>query len=348
MSSDAATPIWDTFLEGLVPDSFPASRVLVTGGSGFIGTCLVQALVAAGREVVSLDREAPRHPGHGPHWRQVDLLDGEALAREIKEFSPEIVFHLAARTDLDETVGAKGYAVNDVGVENLFGALRGLPSLQRLVVTSTQLVCRPGYLPTSDTDYAPHTEYGRSKVRTEQITRAWEDPPCPWTLVRPTSIWGPWFRQPYRDFFMAVARNRFVNARGVSPLRSFGFVGNVVHQYTRIVEAPAEAIDRKTFYLADHDVTELRQWANLVQQELGVRPVRDVPKPLLVAVARAGDVLAALGWRSVPLTTFRLGNMLGDNVVDMQPTQAIVNTTPFGLQKDVRRTTAWMRSEGLV
>jgi nucleoside-diphosphate-sugar epimerase len=298
--------------------------------------------------VVSLDREAPRHPDHGPLWRNVDLLDGDELARQIEEFNPEIVFHLAARTDLDESVGPKGYAANDVGVENLLGALRGLGSLQRVVVTSTQLVCRPGYTPASDTDYAPHTEYGRSKVRTEQITRAWNDPPCPWTLVRPTSIWGPWFRQPYRDFFMTVARNRFVNATGVSPLRSFGFVGNVVRQYVRIAEAPAEAIDRKTLYLADHDVTELRHWADLVQRELGVRPIRDVPKPLLATAARAGDLLAALGWRSVPLTTFRLRNMLGDNVVDMQPTRSVVGTVPFGLEEGVRVTVAWMRSEGLV
>src|SRR3712207_7397409 len=48
-------------------------------------------------------------------------------------------------------------------------------SLQRAIITSTQLVCRLGYVPKDDHDYNPHTSYGQSKVATEKLTRSWRD-----------------------------------------------------------------------------------------------------------------------------------------------------------------------------
>ena len=81
------------------------------------------------------------------------------------------------------------------GIIVRLGAGRGIIHHHQLI-TSSQLVCRPGYVPKNYEDYAPHTLYGQSKVQTELITRAWKGAPCPWTLIRPTSIWGPWFHIP--------------------------------------------------------------------------------------------------------------------------------------------------------
>ncbi|MFK9714751.1 NAD-dependent epimerase/dehydratase family protein, partial [Escherichia coli] len=89
--------------------------------------------------------------------------------RAVTGAAPDAVVHLAARIDLDEKTDLSGYTANIEGVENLVEAIRRTPSVRRVIWTSSQLVCRVGYVPTSDTDYKADTLYGKSKVRTEEI-----------------------------------------------------------------------------------------------------------------------------------------------------------------------------------
>ena len=67
---------------------------------------------------------------------------------------------------MDDKAGIQGYAANIQGVENLVAAIRQTPSLSLCIFTSTQLVCRVGYVPKDDQDYQPNTLYGESKVLT--------------------------------------------------------------------------------------------------------------------------------------------------------------------------------------
>ncbi len=326
----------------------PGTRVIITGGSGFIGTNLVELYHSAGARVINIDREPPRHPRHHPLWRPVDILDADRLVSVVRDYDPQLFFHLAARTDLDEKAGLSGYASNIEGTANILRAVEGLNHLERLILTSTQLVCRPGYQPRSETDYAPHTLYGKSKVEGEKIIRAWANAPCPWTIVRPTSIWGPWFDVPYRDFFLAVAKRRYVHQRGVNPLRSFGFVGNCIFQYASYVHANEAAVDRRTFYMADYEPVRVRDWANLIQQELGIRPLREIPVGILTVLAKGGDVAQTIGWKEPPLTSFRLRNLVANNYVDMSPVRQVLGEEPYGMTEAVRLTVQWLEEAGLV
>ena len=75
-------------------------RVLVTGGSGFIGTNLVQSYFKSGTPVLSVDTRPPRQPAHRAVWQRVDCSDSNAMRSVIDEFEPTHIVHLAARTDL--------------------------------------------------------------------------------------------------------------------------------------------------------------------------------------------------------------------------------------------------------
>jgi nucleoside-diphosphate-sugar epimerase len=314
-------------------------RVLVTGHAGFIGGHLVTALTATGRTVVGLDVRSTAIAGVETH--EVDILDRHALIRAFEAARPDVVVHLAARTDLmGKTVA--DYPANTKGVENLAAAVAATPSVQRVLVTSTQLVCRPGYAPASDTDYAPHTAYGESKVEGERIWRAFDGGGRTWCLLRPTTIWGPRMNPHYLRFFSMIRSGRYFHV-GRAPVRkSYGFVGNTVAQLSCLLSAPAESTHRRTFYLADPPI-DLAEWAEAFRAELGAPRIPRFPAAVARAAAFTGDLVAAAGWRSFPFTTFRLRNVMVQSVVDTAPLQALCGAPRFSVAEGVARTAEWLR-----
>jgi nucleoside-diphosphate-sugar epimerase len=320
------------------------TRYLVTGGSGFIGTNVVQSLVEAGHEVLSLDVEPPRDARHTSVWQGVNICDLSGLRTAFEGFQPQVVLHLAARTDLDGTSVAH-YAANTEGVRNVIRAASQLPRHPHTVYASSRLIFDIDHKPASTFDYAPSTAYGESKVRSEEIVRDEASRAGTWTIVRPTSIWGPWFRVPYRTFFDQVRAGRYVNTPGNSPRKSYGYVGNSVHQLSVFCDRAGE-LDREVLWLTDYPPLELRGWANLIARELGRRPPREVPAGVLRVAARVGDVAKRLGYASPPLTSFRLHNLNVDMVYDTSATERLVGELPFTLEEGVRRTVAWMREHG--
>jgi GlcNAc-P-P-Und epimerase len=323
-------------------------RVLITGGSGFIGTHLVAHFATHGHEVVNFDIAAPRNEQQRRLWHKGDLLDRVALGGLMQDFSPEVILHMAARTDLHGR-SVNDYPANTRGVENLIAAIEQQPSLHRLIFASSRLVCRIGYTPQDEHDYCPTTPYGESKVLGEKLVRAAAlRMPCPWAIVRPTSIWGPWFEEPYRTFFLSIARGRYVHPGSERILKSFGFVGNTVHELQCMLDAPASSIAGKTFDLADYPPIDVAVMANAIQQSFGAAPIRTVGLGLLRPAAWLGDCLKACGWRNPPLTSFRLNNLLTPMVHNLEPMRAICGDLPYSMEDGVRITTAWLRSRGVV
>jgi nucleoside-diphosphate-sugar epimerase len=313
-------------------------RILITGGSGFIGTNAVEHF-ATYYEVLNLDIAAPVNPAHANYWRAVDIMDAVTLSAAVASFDPHVLLHLAARTDLGGR-RLENYAANTIGVTNLLDALRGAPSLRRVIFTSSMLVCRVGYQPTSVTDFCPPNPYGESKVKGELLVR--EHPPAvPWTLVRPSSIWGPWFRAPYRDFFDFVLKGRYFHI-GAKPVRkTYGYVGNVIHQLQAILDAPASDIHGCVFYLGDSSEYVIRDWANAIARRQGIH-IPQVPLTVVRGAAWFGDLLKPFGL-GFPMTSFRLKNMTTENRINLDPIFALAPTLPFDRERSIDLTLDWMR-----
>ena len=177
-------------------------KVLITGGSGFIGTNLLDHLLNSGHEVLNIDINPPKINSHFSYWNKCDINDLELLENITIEFQPNYIIHLAARTDLDgKTID--DYRANIIGVENVISAAKKIDCLQKVIFTSSMLVCKVGYQPLNNFDYKPSTLYGESKVLTEKIV--WDNQlNCDWVIIRLTSIWGPWFDEPYRFFLIEL------------------------------------------------------------------------------------------------------------------------------------------------
>ena len=318
-------------------------RLLVTGGSGFLGTNVVERFRSLGWETHNFDVDPPKASAHREAWTRVDILDRDRFIAETRSRQPEIVLHLAARTDLAEERNLAGYAANIEGVCNLVDAVRASGSVRRVIVASSQLVCRLGYRPKDNYDFQPSTLYGRSKVLTERIVHAAADGDSTWTIVRPTSLWGPWFGVPLRNLFLLVRRGRYVQAAGVTTWKQWGFVGNTVFQIERLIEAPVDSVHRKTFYLADYEPVELSDFVERVRRAFGARAVLRAPAPALWAAALLGDVAKRVGWSNPPLSTFRYRNIVTDEIQDVGPIRAISGPLPFTVDEGIAMTVRWLR-----
>jgi nucleoside-diphosphate-sugar epimerase len=320
-------------------------RVFVTGGSGFIGTHVVEKVLGfyPDAEVLNVDREKPKLSKHLPYWRKGDLLDTGTFIDAVKEFRPTHAIHMAARTDCDGRI-LDDYRVNIEGSANFIKAIKAAGSVKRTVYYSTQFVVRPGPLPQNDQEYRPVNLYGESKRRMEEMVRQDTTLPGIWTIVRPTNIWGPWHPRYPQEFWLVVKKGQYIHPGGAAVVRAYGYVGNVAEYTLRILAAPTDVVSRRTFYVGDPP-EDIILWASAFTRALTGRQPRVVPRPVLRLIALIGDIIRSTG-RSFPLFTSRYRSMTQSYVVDMNPTIAIVGNAKYSLEDGVKETVEWLKSLG--
>jgi GlcNAc-P-P-Und epimerase len=322
-------------------------KVLITGGSGFIGTNIVQQYLDYGYTVMNIDIRPPRNASHLEFWVKSDIRNIDDIKGLIGEFNPNYVYHFAARTDLDGTA-LEAYSANTDGVKNIIECLKGLKDLRHAIFASSMLVCNLGYLPANEFDFMPDTIYGESKMIGEKYIFSLAQDFFNWTIVRPTSIWGPWFDVPYKNFFTSVARGYYMHPKGHRIFRSYGFILNVIHHLHKIIHCPKKIqVHKKVFYMADHEPIELLNWANIISEKFGVAPPREVPILLLRTAAKIGDIFIRGGIKTLPINSRRLNNLLTQAVYDAGPLKSISEKTPVSLEDAVEITVRWMRDNDM-
>lgn len=313
-------------------------KCLVTGGSGFIGTHLIEELLARNCELLSIDIAPPKIETHGEFWKQVDILEPAALQRAFLEFMPTHVIHLAARTDTDGHT-LDGYEVNTQGTGNVLAAIKATDSVQRVIITSTQFVNQYHGTPRDEFDFAPHTTYGESKVITEQLTRQADLEPV-WTIIRPTNIWGPWHLRYPHEFWRILGKGLYFHPGNRRITRSYGYVKNVVYQIMWIFASTPEAVASRVYYVGDEPI-ELLDWVNGFSIRQTGHRVRVVPAVLLRGLALFGDALALINVR-FPLTSSRFRSMTTSNAVSMSETIKAFGQPPFSLEDGIEDTVKWL------
>ena len=153
-------------------------RALVTGGAGFIGSNLVDALLARGDEVTVVDDLTTGRRENldgalagGAELLEQDVRDPGAIAGIFERARPEVVFHLAAQIDVRRSVAETAFdaRVNVEGTVNVLEAARGA-DVRRFVNTSTggAIYGEGRILPApEDHPVAPEAPYGQSKFAAE-------------------------------------------------------------------------------------------------------------------------------------------------------------------------------------
>jgi UDP-glucose 4-epimerase len=153
-------------------------KTLVTGGAGFIGSNLVDALVARGDQVTVIDdistgrrENLDQALASGAELIELDIRDAEAVAAAVERTAPEVIFHLAAQIDVRKSVAdpANDCRVNVEGTINVLSAAQA-HGVRRVINTSTGgAIYGEGRIIPAPEDHpvAPEAPYGLSKFCAE-------------------------------------------------------------------------------------------------------------------------------------------------------------------------------------
>lgn len=291
-------------------------RALVTGAAGFIGSTLVDRLLADGHSVVGVDNFASgratnlEHLADEPRFGfvEADIVTAD-LASLLTEAHPEVVFHLAAQIDVRHSVADPAFdaAVNVVGTVRLAEAARAA-GVRKVVHTSSggSIYGTPPAYPTGeDVPTDPASPYAAGKVAGEVYLNTFRNMyglEC--SHIAPGNVYGP-RQDPHGEagvvaiFAQALLSGKPTKIFGDgSDTRDYVFVDDVVDAF---VKAAGEAGGGQRFNIGTGAETSVRQLHTAIAAAVGAPDDPEFHPPRLgdlnrscLDITRAREVL---GWR---------------------------------------------------
>ncbi|MFV1958172.1 MAG: NAD-dependent epimerase/dehydratase family protein [Planctomycetota bacterium] len=324
-------------------------RVLLTGGHGFVGSHLVDALLARGDRVRCLHRRRTRPEslvGKEVEVAHGDVRDAGAVARAIE--GVDEVYHLAALTR--SRTRAEMWATNVTATRVLLeaGARAGLPG--RFVFCSSLAAVGPspgGEDLTEEAPCRPVTWYGESKAQAEAEVLRFRDRLAV-TVIRPPAVYGPRDRD-----FLALFRSA---ARGFLPILGGGgrtchlvYAADLAEAFVRAARAPA-TIGRTYFAAHPERVTD-EVLLDCIERAVGRRGRRvRIPLSTLCLIAAVGEIGAQASARAPLLNRQRLRDLIPRWwVCDARALRRDTGwTASTALSEGTARAAAWYREHGWI
>jgi len=318
--------------------------VAITGGTGFVGSHLVDTLCAAGVKPRVLVRNAasPRWIGGSPvEWVPGSLEDSAALERLTK--GAGTIIHLAgvlragSRADFDRG--------NCGGTARLVAAMRRVAPEARLVQVSSLAAAGPSVTAQGvgpGAEPAPISWYGRSKLAAEDEVRDLGDG-CWWTIVRPPAIYGPRDTDVF-EFFRMAGRGLVAVPAGERWL-TVAWAGDVV----RSITAAAVGQPHTVLHLGEPQPMLLDALIRELCRAGGVTAkILRIPSSLVRGAGAVGSLLHRVGWQRLPLTRDKARELLArhwtSRTVESMRELGIERQTAF--PEGAAQTWSWYRDRG--
>ena len=283
-------------------------RAIVTGGAGFIGSHVADALLARGDEVHVVDDLSSGRREHVPDGVELHELDirSDGPTRLAAEVRPEVVFHLAAQADVGTSVEQPAFDadVNVVGTIRVLEAARSVEA--RVVFSSTGGAIygeceRPAR---EEDERRPLSPYGTSKLAGEEYLATWNRLyGTSHAACRLANVYGPRQRSSLEGGVVAIFLERLREGEDAeifgdgNQTRDFVYVGDVVEALLAGVSGPGGV-----FNVGTGQETTVSELHRLCAQVAGVdsqpRFAAERPGDLRRSVLDASRAERELGWRA--------------------------------------------------
>ncbi len=311
-------------------------KILITGGSGFIGTRVAGELLAMGHQVAIYD--LIRSSTYPDLCLQADVRDAPALKRACA--GCDAILHLAAEHRDDVRPVALYNDVNVRGAQNLVAAANQT-GCRRIIFTSSVAVYPLNVpAPTEKNEPKPFNPYGESKLKAEQVLGRWAQETLGATLVvvRLCVVFGEGNRGNVYNLLKQIQGGRFLMVGRGANKKSMAYVGNVSRFLTSCLESPPGTHLLNYADKPDLSVMELvavvRRALGLTKGSLRVR----LPFWLGLGAGIAADGAARLTGRKFPLSAIRIRKFCAETTVSTRRLEQTEFVRPYSLEQALAQT----------
>ena len=322
-------------------------KALVTGGTGFIGSHLVEALLKKGIQVRCLLRKTSDLKwleGLPIEVNWGDCNDKNSLREAVE--GVEQVFHLAGVT---KAVHKKTYfEVNAFGTENLIHAcLENNPRIQKFIYLSSQAAAGPsrnGNKKKESDQCKPVSPYGQSKQMGEELAMAHAQE-LPLLILRPSAVYGPRERDIY-TFFKLLSKRIKPCLPSKDQHISLCYVEDIIQAI--LLAAQVKGSSGEIFFLSDGQDYRLEEIGDIFAQAMGVNAfcIR-VPEWMIIGMASFSEYLSKLSGKPPLLNKGKVEEILQRNwVCDITKAKTALGFEPhISLAQGAKLTFEWYKKE---
>jgi nucleoside-diphosphate-sugar epimerase len=314
-------------------------KVLVIGGSGFIGARLISTLRERGHTIVNLD-VVPLVPEREGVTTMVGDVTVDADVAAAADGCDAIV--LLAAEHRDDVRPVSRYEAVNVGGARTVAAVAERLGIDRLVFTSTVAVYGLSEgIADEDATPRPFNPYGETKLKAEGVLRAWADADLARSLVivRPSVVFGEGNRGNVYTLVRQIAAGRFLMVGRGDNRKSMAYVGNIVSFL-----ADALGFERGTTLVnfADKPDLSTREIVAIIRGELGKRPEPGPGIPVWVALVAGAvfDGIARISGRTFPISAIRIKKFAAETRVGTARLENRGHRSPVPIDDAVRRMVA--------
>ena len=290
-------------------------KILVIGGSGFIGSRLIEVLLTSGHDVRNLDlRESPRYnelTTIGDVRVQSDVLAAASNC--------DVIINLAAE-HRDDVRPVSLYETVNVDGARVVAHCASQLGIRQIIFTSSVAVYGLDKLnPDEQFPSEPFNEYSRTKLAAEVILSEWasKDPERSLVIVRPSVVFGEGNRGNVDALIRAIANRRFIMTGRGANRKSMSYVGNVASFLaTRVHENAGVHV----FNYADTPDLTSREIVDTVANALHVKLIVPFVLPLSISLIAGHifDLIAKLSGRAMPISAIRVRKFCAETSVGTQ------------------------------
>jgi nucleoside-diphosphate-sugar epimerase len=294
-------------------------KVLVTGGSGFVGGRLVRRLAKEGFAVRATHRRVNLTPVAGVEWWPLPSLDDERRLAESVAACNAVV-HLAGLAHQPGTAARRAAEFRRINTEGtrLLARAAARGGVKKFVfVSSIAAVCTRSDAPIDDrTPCAPTDAYGCSKFEAEQALGVeLKGSATDWCILRPPLIYGPGNPGNMRRLTQLMGTGLPLPLASIRNRRSFMFVDNLVDAILSVLRH--DGVVRSTYVVSDGSDFSTPELVRALAAAAGGRArLLAIPVSALTFAGRAADAVHALLGRSLGIDSTAVDRLVGSLTVD--------------------------------